>query len=437
MPWTPLHAALGENSSDFTFAMVERAVDERVEETTDLDWKDRLPLASSSESPTTAEKQQKAEELAKDVAAMANSGGGMIVYGVDETTIEGRQAAGALRPVGEVTSDSIRDIRRAANNLIYPPVSGLDFYPLHPEDDRAEGVLALLVPDSQDAPHLVHPKTQKDWFQAPWRDGPHTRFMGERQLADAYRRREQGRREHESELSDLYEGFLTAVGATQASDGPVWTVAVARPLGPVRDSRRLDSGTAHRVIQEAADSPLVEEHGALRSMLWSETRRGLQLFFRTMGDAVERPIITRVEVHGDGSVAVGITRYGIVGPNDTGDGHVPVDDFEVIGRDLIALLLSVKKTLGVVSDYEVSVGVSPYTEIFRYPDSRPGYYQPFQEPHRVRGFRRVHGLVVSQFGRQAFLDSAVDVIKDVVSQTGYLSKLSGAELEAAVATKGL
>ena len=58
-----------------TDTMLDAAVAAGVAESDALDWKRALPEAKSLGST----------DFSKDIAAMANSGGGMIVYGVDET----------------------------------------------------------------------------------------------------------------------------------------------------------------------------------------------------------------------------------------------------------------------------------------------------------------------------------------------------------------
>lgn len=183
MAWTALHAALGELAGPMTFSMVERAIAEKIRERADLDWKRSLPLRE--EGNDEAE-----DELAKDVAAMSNSGGGVIVYGVAER--DGR--ADALHPLDDLTEGRMRQIRQVASARIYPPLVDLDLIPLHSVDQPTKSVLLVVVPDSVDAPHLVHPAGKRELFRVPWRDGPETRFMVERQIESAYQARLQRRR---------------------------------------------------------------------------------------------------------------------------------------------------------------------------------------------------------------------------------------------------
>ena len=69
-------------------------------ETTDLDWKSELPPAKGL--PQT--------DFPKDVAAMANSGGGVIVFGVRES----QKAATERVDVGEFDEAYERSLRSAA-----------------------------------------------------------------------------------------------------------------------------------------------------------------------------------------------------------------------------------------------------------------------------------------------------------------------------------
>ena len=72
MIFTALHRALGVAPGPLTDELLDAAVSSGVMETTDLDWKSELPPAKGL--PQT--------DFPKDVAAMANSGGGVIVFGV-------------------------------------------------------------------------------------------------------------------------------------------------------------------------------------------------------------------------------------------------------------------------------------------------------------------------------------------------------------------
>ncbi|WP_162803084.1 AlbA family DNA-binding domain-containing protein [Ornithinimicrobium avium] len=239
------------------FALIERACAESLPERTDLDWKRQLPLTA----PKSEHKAKQAQqiELAKDIAAMANSGGGMIVYGISETTRAGTSAAETIVPVGIVDETITRDVRRVAGNLVYPPVVGLDLIPLAPQDDAAGGVLVLLVPDSADRPHLVHPSNGQDWFGAPYRHGPDTEWMVERQIAAAYTERQSGRRRQIEEFDTRFAEFTDTLA--QGTDLR-WVVAYAVPDQPSTRPMALSRAKAHAIIEQAWASPITRGFAA-------------------------------------------------------------------------------------------------------------------------------------------------------------------------------
>jgi hypothetical protein len=68
MAFTPLHRLLGLSPGELNDDIIEAAVAAQVEETDDLDWKSKLPEAKGITNG----------EFPKDIAAMANSGGGVI-----------------------------------------------------------------------------------------------------------------------------------------------------------------------------------------------------------------------------------------------------------------------------------------------------------------------------------------------------------------------
>ncbi len=70
--FTPLHRALGLAPGPFDLDLVRQAVEGKVKEESDLDWKQN---SYHPQNPTWQ------DEAAKDIAAMANSGGGWVVFG--------------------------------------------------------------------------------------------------------------------------------------------------------------------------------------------------------------------------------------------------------------------------------------------------------------------------------------------------------------------
>ena len=112
--FTPIHRALGLEPGNISINLFKQAVEYSVEETADLDWKQ---VAYDSRKPRWD------EEAAKDIAAMANSGGGWIVFGVKESG--DTNAASEIAPIGWSAAEQQR-ILRTAYAKIGPPVVGIE-----------------------------------------------------------------------------------------------------------------------------------------------------------------------------------------------------------------------------------------------------------------------------------------------------------------------
>ncbi len=110
----------------------------------------------------------------------------------------------------------------------------------------------LLVPDSADRPHLVHPSNGKDWFGAPYRHGPDTEWMVERQIASAYAERESGRLRR---IEDFDTRFIEFTDSLARSTDLRWVVAFAVPDQPNSRPRVLTQSKANAIIERACRWP--------------------------------------------------------------------------------------------------------------------------------------------------------------------------------------
>lgn len=207
MAFTPLHRELGLEASDLTSDLLAAAVEQRVCEQDDLDWKQSLPV------------KDRHDEFAKDVAAMANSGGGLLVFGVKEQK-DGTSAAGLLVHIGKWDDAEQRRLRQVAYSSIQPPVHGLRF---HDIDSDGVRTVVLEIPASADAPHLVWSNQR---FIAPLRYGAQTEFMNERQIEAAYALRRQARTELLGRLQD------TAANVRAGGQSPQIGNRVRSPIRP-------------------------------------------------------------------------------------------------------------------------------------------------------------------------------------------------------------
>ena len=184
MTFTALHRALGLGPAPLTDELLDEAVANGVTETSDLDWKSALPKA----------KDLSQSDFPKDVAAMANSGGGVIIFGVRES----QKAAVERVNAGEFNEGYERSLLSAAITAISPPVFGLTVHQLGSGDKLA---IVVEVPASLDGPHLIY---RNHYFGAPMRNGSDTVWMKERQIEAMYRARFNEQRHATEALGNLF-----------------------------------------------------------------------------------------------------------------------------------------------------------------------------------------------------------------------------------------
>jgi hypothetical protein len=121
-------------------------------------------------------------ELAKDVSAMANADGGVIVIGVrtETQTLAPVDVATAIRPVKRALLDEVRT-RQVVAERIYPRIPGvvIRFHPL--PDDETNGLLSIEVPPQPTALKyfLVQRPVTDDGRVRGWLVGVMIRGIGE------------------------------------------------------------------------------------------------------------------------------------------------------------------------------------------------------------------------------------------------------------------
>lgn len=231
MDFTALHRAVGASPGPLTDALLDEAVAAGAAETSDLDWKSELPPAKGLSQT----------DFPKDVAAMANSGGGLIVYGVRES----QKAAIERVDVGEFDETYERALHSAAITAISPPVFGLKLHRLGTEEIRA---VAVEVPRSVDGPHLIY---RGEYFGAPVRNDADTVWMKERQIEAMYRARLEERRHANEALEALFAEAAAGRDAGQRA----WLLAVAHPRVP-RLGERLTRDQVRDILAKTASLAL-------------------------------------------------------------------------------------------------------------------------------------------------------------------------------------
>lgn len=297
--WTRLHEHLGHRPGPLTYDMVATAVADKLAESDDLDWKQALP--SFARTPGVW------NEFAKDVAAMANTRGGLLVYGVsDQIELVGVDLAAVDK----------KQMLSAVRNGIHPFVSGVDFIELPAPGSNGPDILIVDVPPSETAPHFQYGWEQKDkdrvTFNAPYRIKDDTFYMPEHQVARAYRERF-ARQDAADALLKASLAETTEVVLNESEGPTAWLVIaaqLARPVprmvpAPTRIEAQdvlLDAvKTAGRVKDDFAGPAVLSD--ALSNDMWVGLRRWVDSNFlapdrRGSGRGV------MVELHHDGTVIV-------------------------------------------------------------------------------------------------------------------------------------
>lgn len=169
-------------------------------------------------------------EFGKDVAALANSGGGMTLVGVQTEVDPSRdeEFASEVVPVPHGAFDVTRALH-CLDEDVYPPVEGVQIRVFLRSDDETKRLVAVVVPKQpRDLEPFLLTKTvdeeKQSWrsFAVPRRSGSHTVFQKvgliHRDIADGRRRRDAASSATvpPEEVTDRDDGPLEAVEAREA-----------------------------------------------------------------------------------------------------------------------------------------------------------------------------------------------------------------------------
>ncbi|MCF1510106.1 AlbA family DNA-binding domain-containing protein [Streptomyces glomeratus] len=304
--WTRIHQELGAPPVPVTYEMIEQAAAEIEGERDDLDWKRDLP--------------KKAEpgewnEFAKDVAAMANARGGLLIYGVrNDRTITG------IDPDAANTEHLYKWLR--ANTQ--PFVTGVDAY-IRSSADGSKSVLVVDVPASAMAPHFVLGTSPREKqlhaFAVPFRYADHTGWLAEHEIDRAYRERFARQAEADRALARQLEQTREVV-LTEGDPMVAWLIVVSRPARPVPPLVPAPTRDEARKVLRAALGTAADMLGdfrgpaLMRDALAGAPKVGLRRwvegnFLQPFQGAHPNSRLMLVELHHDGTVvyAVDVSRY--------------------------------------------------------------------------------------------------------------------------------
>lgn len=166
----------GEPIEETSPAGIQRLVDEQVPEGDQLDYKQDAYDGASG-------KNDKRDELRKDVTALANGRGGVLVLGVADNRGIPTKVLG-LQADLEATEGRIRQVLASS----VEPYLEVETVPIRGSSAEPTCLL-IVVPRSSRRPHSVRPTTDTEALKYARRGGPHTEWLSESQVADAYRDR--------------------------------------------------------------------------------------------------------------------------------------------------------------------------------------------------------------------------------------------------------
>jgi hypothetical protein len=166
-----LETLFGVTLDDLAPAHIQSLVTNQVSEEFDLDFKREL----------YGNRDADRRALAGDMAALANTAGGVIILGVEEN-----EQAVAVRADGVDLSDAEEQRMRQIIASLTAPIPTFDIIRVPEEGNPSRGYYAIAVPRSIRAPHAV---IVNDGYRFPKRNGSTTRYLSEPEIAEAYRDR--------------------------------------------------------------------------------------------------------------------------------------------------------------------------------------------------------------------------------------------------------
>lgn len=250
-----------------------------VAEDDDLDFKESRYGASDSAK----------QELAKDVAALANAGGGALVLGVTDSG----GAAGEFPGVDVDEGEELR-MRQVVLSTV-APVPMFDIVTVRSDGDPGHGWFVVAVAPSRSAPHACR---RNDALRYPRRHGTTTRYLSESEVADAYTTRLAGVEGRRRRLTEVHHDGVSTIDGTRR----FWVAVTSVPEMPADLS--LDADLVGRCRERLWDvaSSAMPYTAVSQSGSWSPTAGLRRVVLDDSWDGSRRPERFTAQLHLDGSV---------------------------------------------------------------------------------------------------------------------------------------
>ena len=307
-----LESLFGAPLDALTSEHVRGLVTATVQEAFDLDFKRTLYGRTDSDK----------RALAGDVAALANTAGGIIVLGIEED----EHARATATPGVELSDGEVARILTVVASLV-APMPAFDVLTV-PEAVAAQGepvmagrdtstvrgFVVIAVPRSSSAPHAV---LINDALRYPKRNGATTRYLSEPEVATAYRDRIAGAQRQAVRVEEIERDAIARLDTASRS----WVVVTLVPdlAGDMTLSRDVYLRFQQQIMGQ---TPTVVSNGT--SILRARVGRRRLLADGTMDNS---PLANAVslELHTDGSGVYGVR---VANLNERGWRALPPDEGE-------------------------------------------------------------------------------------------------------------
>jgi hypothetical protein len=215
-----LTSRLGAEVGELTPAHLQALCDLRMPEDVDLDFK--------SEDSYTTTSPGGLDELAKDVTALANARGGLIIIGIAE------DSQGCAHSLSEVTvsDNKIGQMYNGLRARVVPYLPDIWINNLEPVNGSGTGYVLIAVPGSAIAPHAVR-MTSRPQYSFARRVGRTTAWLEESEIAALYRDRFRLAEEHRDKVVKVLElGSEWTRSIRPADVGRIWLEVALVPSVP-------------------------------------------------------------------------------------------------------------------------------------------------------------------------------------------------------------
>ncbi len=294
------------------------------------------------------------QEFAKDVAALANHRGGVIVIGLREKGM----VATALAPIDEVDAEVEERKLRQWLGTFTSPIVDIQVHEVTAATSTAY-YLIIGVPRSPQQPHAVLSNSKRRPLIYPVRDGQDTRYLTEHEVALRYADRSRD----SLAATEAFDSLIRAAVDRLNASPSVWLWLAIRPTMPL--TRRLDTTVANAIGDWWAPGGIAGPLGTQVSAEHGIVGPGCVTFtnYRFRDDEDESdPRFSYLELHANGSAFVALDLLVRTSHEEEGSrvGYFTLIDGMIPMVDVAARWAA--ETTGALGTASVSVGLFDSTE---------------------------------------------------------------------------